>query len=76
MPYDLEIVAMAERVDRRLALLQQSWPTLRFSTKSRMFVIFWGTLQAELTETSKALLQSYIEDKTIVCWRCKRQKDA
>lgn len=73
--YDLEMVTTSERIDRTLELLQQDFPTLRFSTKSRMFVIFWGVIPFPLNEDEKVLLESYIEQKVILRWRCKQQKE-
>lgn len=74
MLYDLEIVALSERVNQTLDFLRQDFSTLQFSTKSRMFVIFWGTLPQPLTDDEKALLMNYVEQKIIVNWRCKQQK--
>lgn len=73
--YDLEIVAQSERVNQTLDLLQQDFKTLRFATKTRMWVIFWGVLPQPLNEDERALLQRYIEQKIIHAWRCKRQKE-
>ena len=73
--WDLEIVAMSEHLNQTLQLLQRDFASLRFHSKSRLFVIFGGPLPQPLTEDERALLEQYKEQAVIRSYRCKRQKD-
>ncbi len=71
--WKLEIVARSERLNQTLQLLQQDFASLRMLTKSYLFVIFGGVLPQPLNEHERTLLEMYVEQKVIRCFRCKRE---
>lgn len=73
--HKLEIVAMSEHLNYRLGLLQETFSSLKFLVKSDLFVTFGCMLPHPLTEDEKTVLEQYIANGVIRCYRCKKAKE-
>ncbi len=75
MLYTLEIVVDFERLQRKIDVLQEQFPDLAILAKTQFYAILGCPERLPLNDLEKAWLEKQIENKIMLRYRCKGEKE-